>query len=688
MVKKNNFEIKNIYLICILSAILLIAYLITVPDFVTLEDSGLFLMSSYYTGLPQPSGYPLYILASKLFTFIPAVTVALRIHLFNIFLALLSLILIYYITLNLTNGDKLSSFFTSLLLGFSGSFWFQAITAEVYMLQLFLFLLNFFLALKTAGDFKNKTVMLFSFTMGLMFSNHLAVSVLTFPAFIFLLWDKKIEILKKAYLFIIFFILGLTPYIHLFTSSLYSEFFLFYPVKSFKDFFRYVTRADYKSIDVMETYNIRHNIKFFIDFILKSFFEFTPPGCLIIISGLVILWKKFKKNLVFAFFYAIASTSVVLLFLRKMEFTELTKELFENYQLIPFSVYAIMIGLTVSYFYKSEFLFLKRFKFIIPVILIPVLLIMFYLNFSSNNLKKDSFAYDYSKIILESLPENSALILNLDTETFPVSYVNKVEKLRSDITLTSQTGAGFLEKMFDFKTDNTKKKQGIRIIGYIENQIRNNKRIFTTSKLLQFNDDFPFKYISYGLYYEIKNDDAKSASLSANIKSRVMNFIYKYEKNIFKKQWVYHRNVIMRNICIYLMEEKINNDILYTHREGRLLLAEDAKKREDYPAADKYYLSVMKEIESLYISRQLAISNDFLRNRINLINSLALSRKEKKKLVQEAVDMIMPAIKNYPKCNNNVAKNIMGLTSQLPIKINRKWFHSKFKDCDEMKALM
>jgi len=65
-----------------------------------------------------------------------------------------------------------------------------------------------------------------------------------------------------------------------------------------------------------------------------------------------------------------------------------------------------------------------------------------------------------------------------------------------------------------------------------------------------------------------------------------------------------------------------------------------------------------------------------------------MSRKEKIKLVQEAVDMIMPAIKNYPKCNNNVAKNIMGLTVQLPIKINRKWFHSKFKDCDEMKVLM
>ncbi|MBN2546739.1 MAG: hypothetical protein JXB50_13145, partial [Spirochaetes bacterium] len=126
---------------------------------------------------------------------------------------------------------------------------------------------------------------------------------------------------------------------------------------------------------------------------------------------------------------------------------------------------------------------------------------------------------------------------------------------------------------------------------------------------------------------------------------------------------------------------------LYTHREGILLLAEDAKNRQDFSTADKHYLTVMREIESLYISRQLRISSDFLNNRINLVNSTPMLNREKLKLIQEAVDLIMPVIKNYPRCDNVLAKNIMELSRQLPIKLNRRWFYKKFKDCSEMKNL-
>ena len=134
----------------------------TMPNTVTLEDSGIFLTTSFFLGIPQPTGYPLYTLLAKCFSLIPFGTVALRIHWLSVLLAILSCLQVYRIVNKLT-GDLWASFFGSLLLGVSSHFWFQATVAEVYMFHAFLSLLSMDTALSLREHYHKTTLMRLAF---------------------------------------------------------------------------------------------------------------------------------------------------------------------------------------------------------------------------------------------------------------------------------------------------------------------------------------------------------------------------------------------------------------------------------------------------------------------------------------------------------------------------------------------
>src|SRR5207244_10726492 len=65
-------------------------YAYSAPRTVTLEDDGLFIMSSYFLGIDHPPGYPLHTLLGKLFTLLPVGSIALRVHLLSAFFGALT----------------------------------------------------------------------------------------------------------------------------------------------------------------------------------------------------------------------------------------------------------------------------------------------------------------------------------------------------------------------------------------------------------------------------------------------------------------------------------------------------------------------------------------------------------------------------------------------------------------------
>ena len=127
------------------------------PSVVTIFDDSLeFQLVTYQLGIAHPTGYPLYTLLGKLFTFIPAGgDVAYRVNLLSAFFGAATVALLYLLIVRLSSGSMeknqsstlpffpsslsahLGGIIGALLFAISPVFWQQATIAEVYTLNAF-----------------------------------------------------------------------------------------------------------------------------------------------------------------------------------------------------------------------------------------------------------------------------------------------------------------------------------------------------------------------------------------------------------------------------------------------------------------------------------------------------------------------------------------------------------------------
>src|SRR2546425_12242100 len=84
-------------------------YAYSAPRTVTLEDDGLFIMSSYFLGIDHPPGYPLLTLLGKLFTLLPVGSIALRVHLLSAFFGALTCVALWLVVRALV-ADAVSAY--------------------------------------------------------------------------------------------------------------------------------------------------------------------------------------------------------------------------------------------------------------------------------------------------------------------------------------------------------------------------------------------------------------------------------------------------------------------------------------------------------------------------------------------------------------------------------------------------
>ncbi len=160
------------------------------PSVVTIFDDSLeFQLVCPTLGIAHPTGYPLYTLLGKLFTFIPAGDVAYRVNLMSAVFAALTVALIHPIARLLTN-HRLAALLAATSLALSPVFWSQATIAEVYTLNsTFLALM---LCLSIAASSKQQVtdtfpLPLISFVYGLSLTHHRSMLFLL-PAIALYIW--------------------------------------------------------------------------------------------------------------------------------------------------------------------------------------------------------------------------------------------------------------------------------------------------------------------------------------------------------------------------------------------------------------------------------------------------------------------------------------------------------------------
>jgi len=113
-----------------------VVYLHTLaPSVATIFDDSLELqLVCYLPGIAHPTGYPLYTLLGKLFTYLPVGDVAYRVNLMSAFFASLTISMLYG-TLRLLIGHRVPALLGAAAFAVSPVFWSQAVIAEVYTLH-------------------------------------------------------------------------------------------------------------------------------------------------------------------------------------------------------------------------------------------------------------------------------------------------------------------------------------------------------------------------------------------------------------------------------------------------------------------------------------------------------------------------------------------------------------------------
>ncbi|HEX6708837.1 MAG TPA: DUF2723 domain-containing protein [Rubrobacter sp.] len=167
-------------------------------------------------GIGHPTGYPTYMMLTHLFTYLPFGDPAYRVNLASAVYGVAAVFIVYLVGLRL-GGRAVAAAAGALAFGLSGTFWSQAVIAEVYTLEALLVALVLLVLLVWRDRRDDRYLLLAAFLGGLSLTHHLTSILLVpaVPAFVFLT-DRRVFsrtglLLKSSGLFL----LGLLPLLYL-----------------------------------------------------------------------------------------------------------------------------------------------------------------------------------------------------------------------------------------------------------------------------------------------------------------------------------------------------------------------------------------------------------------------------------------------------------------------------------------
>ena len=195
----------------------LAVYVLTACSTVYTLDSAEFSAAVHVLGIVRATGYPLYLLLGKLFTWLlPVGDTAFRLNIMSAVCAAGTSLLLYFLVRRLTRSRPVA-LAASLFYAFSYYFWAQAVIAEVYALHTLLTVALLLLILQWERQRTDWLLAALGLLLGLSFGNHVSV-VLMLPALAVFMWlVARGEILRpRALVFLIVpFIAGLAVYLYI-----------------------------------------------------------------------------------------------------------------------------------------------------------------------------------------------------------------------------------------------------------------------------------------------------------------------------------------------------------------------------------------------------------------------------------------------------------------------------------------
>ncbi|WP_456325439.1 protein O-mannosyl-transferase family [Desulfonauticus submarinus] len=182
----------------------------------TTGDGGELIGATFGLGVAHPSGYPLYLLLGKLFTFLPLGNIPLKVVLVSSLSSAIILTLIFSYLKN--HYSFYTGLFATLLLLSSYSFVGQSLIAKFYPLNTLLILIIFYLGLKNLEEYEVKDQLIISFLLGIALSLHHTTFLMFIPLIIPFISNFK-NAIKNMFFSILFFLLGSSSTLYILIRS-------------------------------------------------------------------------------------------------------------------------------------------------------------------------------------------------------------------------------------------------------------------------------------------------------------------------------------------------------------------------------------------------------------------------------------------------------------------------------------
>jgi hypothetical protein len=393
-------------------------------------DGGDLLAAVRTLGIPHPPGYPLYVLAARLFSLLPAGGFAFRLNLFSAFCAALTVVCLYIwlraelgrSALQTSRQVTWAAAVASLLFAFSPLFWSQAIITEVYALNALLAALCLVLSSRGRASASSHSAtnlyMLLAFVYGLSLGNHLTM-LLLLPPLVYSL-RPKLELSGLRVLTAL--LAGLSVYLYLPLRAAAAPLINWGNPRSWGQFWWVISGTLYRQyVFALPRAEWWPRLLAWISDWAR---QFGPLGLLLAFAGLAILWRNSRRQFLFTLGGFLLYTIYAISYSTTDSFV----------YLIPAYLFATLwIARALLYFFEWAG------QWRLPVALLIALSLMLPLsslvgNFSALDLRHDHEASDYAEIVLELLPPQAIVITGSDRHTFALWYAQIAEE-RLDVLI-------------------------------------------------------------------------------------------------------------------------------------------------------------------------------------------------------------------------------------------------------------
>jgi tetratricopeptide (TPR) repeat protein len=505
-------------------SVLALFYLLltTVPASVYSGDDGETITASCTLGIQHPPGYPLYSLAGRLFTFIPAGDICFRLYMMSAALACVNFLLIYFFTLRLLPAIGINRhpavlpYIPAFIFATGYTAWQQSIIAKggIYIMNImFVILISMSLfELLTSGK-KEKWFYLSSFLYGVSLGNHLMLQIISLPAYCWLVYRSGI--LRS----INFKTASTAAFLFLPGIAVYS----FLPIRAgiaylnwgdpsnLENFRTVITRWQYTGSEIARSFGSAWNQ--LATFFSSAAYESLGVGLALAAAGAYFIYKRSKD----LFYYLLAIPALCML--ATTFYLNLSKEhlyIMETYITPMYFPLAVLAAAGIFFIAgKAAGLTGIRALTVETVIFLAVFAAQTVYFYPRLDKSRYFFVYDYVKNMLDSLEENSMIFITGDGVVFPCWYFKYIKKYRPDVAVI---GSAVLP--MQWVRDGIKRQNPwIRVPGVKTKNIGTESIGYLINALIKMN------FNSFNIYFSYNTPEVNS--LDADMKLMPKGMVYK-----------------------------------------------------------------------------------------------------------------------------------------------------------------